>query len=480
MKYLSFVLILLMSLFGPIAAGVAHASIPYSFADIIDRVSPAVVNISSTQLVSSRDLPMEGPMDLFDFFERELGKERGVPERKRKAKSLGSGFIISADGYIVTNYHVVESAEEVEVMLSDGSEKIYKAKVTGKDKRTDLALIKIETSKQLPYLQFGDSEKARVGDVVLTIGSPFGLSSTATAGIISAKARYLGNNFDDYIQTDAAINRGNSGGPMLNVGGEVIGINTIILSPSGGSVGIGFAIPANIAKPVLEQLKQKGQVLRGWLGVRIQPVNEDMAQTFGKNGAGGALVAEVTPGSPAASSGIQVGDIITKLDGAPVVNSGKLSQMIGAMSAGQKIELEVFRNRAPMVLKVTIGKMPPDISDDDKNSNNEADNEKDEKNATTILGMRVRNIDDAIRKKYNIANGTNGVVVLKVLPDSPAYEARIRAGDVIIQINQQDKVASVNDLKDKISSLQKRGVNTAALLVANGLGAHFVWINLKQ
>ncbi len=450
-----------------------------SFADIIERVSPAVVNISTTQMLSSKDIQGEGPSDLFEFFERELGRELGVPERKRKTKSLGSGFLISADGYIVTNYHVVEDAEDIEVLLGDGSEKIYKAKVAGRDKRSDLALIKIEATKALSYLTFGNSEVARVGDWVVAIGGPFGLASTSTAGIISAKGRYLNNQYSDYIQTDAAINRGNSGGPMLNMQGEVIGINTVIISPSGGSIGIGFAIPSAQVQPVLEQLRAKGEVVRGYLGVRIQPVNDEMAQTMGLNAAGGALIAEVTPNSPAANAKLQVGDIVTKLGGIVVPNSNKLSQMVAATPVGTKVELEVFRNRAYITLHCVIGKLVPEADDNTDNRRSDGDSEENNKGSIEILDMRVRNLDDATRKRYRVGDGVNGIVVTNVKQEGVAANTKIRVGDVIVQLNQ-DKVSSINDFKDKISTLRKLKQKNAALLIANGLGAYFIVINLEK
>lgn len=318
------------------------------FSDVVEKISPAVVNISTTQKVIKKkkqpfgSLP-DTPYDLFkDFLEREFG----LPEQMRKMTSLGSGFIVAEEGYVVTNYHVVEGADEITVMIGNETEKNYKAKVVGADKKTDLALLKIDVGMKLPYLEFGDSDSARVGSPVIAVGNPFGLGGTVTSGIISAKARYISREtFDDYIQTDAAVNSGNSGGPLCDgLTGKVLGVNSAIFSPSGGNVGIGFAIPASIAESVVKQLKEKGSIIRGWLGVMVQPVDENIAKAMGLESPKGALVASIVNSSPADNGGVKVGDIILEFDGKVIDSTNKLPRIVGETPLDKKVNLVVFRD----------------------------------------------------------------------------------------------------------------------------------------
>ena len=332
------ILLYLVLCFVPYNAALAMRA-PDSFADLVESSIPAVVNISTTQEVKTHPfmnfkfhgMPDGDPYSMFkDFFDREF------PEAmKRKATSLGSGFIIDPRGYIVTNNHVIAEAQEIKVTLSDNPNKTYKAKLIGQDSKSDLAVLKIDVKKRLPFVKFGDSDAARVGDWVVAIGNPFGFGGTVTAGIISAKSRDVGNK-TEFIQTDASINMGNSGGPMFNISGEVIGINTFIISGTGGNIGLGFAMPSNIAKSTIEQLKTKGKVIRGWLGVKIQPVNEDIAANFGLSETYGALVAEVVKDGPAQKGGVEVGDIIIEFNGKHISKMQKLPRMVAQTGNWEK------------------------------------------------------------------------------------------------------------------------------------------------
>jgi serine protease Do len=438
----------------------ALANQPTSFADMIEKASPAVVNISTTQKMDRSnnlgigDLP-DNPLDLFEFFEKELGKKRS-----KKAHSLGSGFIVDPSGYIVTNHHVIAEAEQIDVTIGDvENQQTYKAKIVGKDPRTDLALLKIDVKQELPYIKFGDSDKARVGDWVVVIGNPFGLSGTATSGIISAKARYLNSSqFDDLIQTDASINKGNSGGPMFNMEGEVIGVSTIILSTSGGNMGIGFAIPSSIVKPIIEQLKVHGSITRGWLGVKIQHMDSKMANALKLPGTKGALVAEVTKGSPADKSGIIVGDIITSFDGKAVTNMNKLPKMVADYPINKKANVGLIRNGKAMTLSVLIEKPVGDPFGENSNNNDQSNQE-----ANFLLGLKVANINNRLESKYRIPKGTKGVVIIGVENGSIFEELGVTSGDVIKQINQAN-ITNVEEFEKTIKQFEKSPDKTAVFL----------------
>ena len=465
----------------------AHASAATtSLADTAEKIMPAVVNISTTQKnetkkkTSSQQQQPDNPYDLFRDF---LEKEFGLPDQMRKITSLGSGFIIDSSGYIVTNQHVIDGADEITVTLSN--EKQFKAKVIGQDQKTDLAVLKIDTKDQipLPYLEFDDSDKARVGDLVVAVGNPFGLGGTLTSGIISAKARHISaNTYDDYIQTDAAINRGNSGGPLCNATtGKVIGVTSVIYSPSGGSVGIGFAIPASIVQPTVNQLKDNGKIVRGWLGVKVQQVSEDIAAIMGIKDNKGALVASVVKGSPADKAGITIGDIITKFDGQDIASMNKLPRIVAETTVNKKVAIEVFRDNKYITLNTVIEKptsADPFSEDGDEDSEDSDDNGDGKGGSKGALGMAVKNLTPETRRTYGIADSEKGVVVSNVSRGSVASFAGIKQGDLIISINKKP-LNSSSDFDNSLNKLKSDGKGKAMLLVSRKGSTSYVTIEIK-
>ncbi|MBF8254228.1 MAG: protease Do, partial [Deltaproteobacteria bacterium] len=408
---------------------------PPSFADLAERVMPAVVNISTTQKIDSRaggpawPLPEPGPRSygeedpLEEFFRRYFG-ERPPPNQRR---SLGSGFIISVDGYIVTNSHVIRNAERIIARLSKPRSEEYDATVIGVDELTDLALIKIAASRALPALQFGSSASLRVGEWVVAVGNPFGLEQTVTVGIVSGKGRVIGAGpYDDFIQTDASINPGNSGGPLLNMRGEVVGINTAIFSRSGGNIGIGFAIPMEQARSVIAQLKSAGKVIRGWLGVSVQPVTPDLARSFQLSDAKGALVTEVAKASPAEAAGLRRGDIITVFDGVFIKESHELPALVARAAVGKPAALIVFREGGEKVFSVILGQLP---SPQAKARLPEM--------RVSRWGFVAMDISPEVARRYRLEWEQKGVVITAVDPGSPADLAGLRHGDVIEEVNRQ-------------------------------------------
>jgi serine protease Do len=396
------------------------AASPGSFSDLVKKVSPSVVNITVVKLVKSAEMGTMpfGPGDPFnDYFDRYFG---GQMPKEYKQKGLGTGFIIDQDGYILTNNHVVEQADELSVKLADGTE--YKAKAIGRDPKTDLALIKIEPKAALAPLTLGDSDQLAVGDWVVAIGNPFGLGNTVTAGIVSAKFRNIGAGpYDNFIQTDASINPGNSGGPLLDVSGQVVGINSAIFSQSGGSVGIGFAIPVNMAKQLLPQLK-KGKVIRGWLGVIIQQVTPELKNKLGLEEAKGALVSDVSADGPAAKGGIKRGDVIVAFDGKEINDSKELPYIVASTPIGKAVTLELVRNKEKKSLQVTVAELK------------EAELAKSE-NVSTHLGLSVQEVTPELANQLGLSD-TKGIVVLRVEPGSPAEEAGFSPGDIILEVDQ--------------------------------------------
>jgi serine protease Do len=404
-------------------AGTEVIGFPQSFADLAERVNPAVVNIRTTAVLKIPGNPFrqffgpeEGPFG--DFFHHFFGN---VPDREMKQQSLGSGFIIDKDGYILTNNHVVEGAQEIKVKLADGRE--FKAKVVGRDSKTDLALIKISSLfKNLPVLPLGDSDTIRVGDWVIAIGNPFGLGHTVTQGIISATGRVIGSGpYDDFLQTDAPINPGNSGGPLIDMKGEVIGINSAIIA---SGQGIGFAIPSNLAKNVASQLREKGKVVRGWIGVTIQSVTPEIAQSFGLKEAKGALVADVVPEGPAQKAGIKRGDVIIAFNGNNIKNSTDLPRIVAETPVGKTVDVRIIRDKKETVIKMTIEEMTEQRMAEAR------------LHPLSDIGMRVENITPALRSELGIRD-RSGVVVTNVTPGGPADDAGIQPGDVIKEVNHQ-------------------------------------------
>jgi serine protease Do len=423
------VAVLLMS-----QAMVANAQLP-DFTGLVEAASPAVVNISTRQKVPQRAMASNGqqmpnleglPPQFREFFERSIPQQpRNPGGRQREAQSLGSGFIISADGYVLTNNHVVADADEIIVRLSDRSE--LEAKLIGADPRTDVALLKVE-GKGLPILKLGKSDDLKVGEWVLAIGSPFGFDHSATAGIVSAKGRSLPNeSYVPFIQTDVAINPGNSGGPLFNLDGEVVGINSQIFTRSGGFMGLSFAIPIDVAMDVATQLKSSGKVSRGWLGVVIQEVNKDLAESFGLEKPAGALVAQVLQDGPAAKGGLQVGDVILSLNGQPIVMSADLPHLVGALKAGDKAELDVVREGERKMLAMTVGALP---DDDEELVASAAPGEGVSSNR---LGVAVVELTAEQKKTLDVTSG----VLVKEVQDGPAALMGVRPGDVITHLNNQ-------------------------------------------
>ena len=465
----AFALALIAGLAGPPALAQTK---PTNLADLVAQVADAVVNISATQVIADKggeaapDLPKGTPFD--DMFEQ-FFKNHGMngPPRPRRSSSLGSGFVIDPSGIVITNNHVVGDANEIVVIFTDGRR--LKAKVIGKDPKVDVAVLKVTSDKPFKTVKFGDSDKMRVGDGVMAVGNPFGLGETVTAGIVSARNRNIDSGpYDDFLQTDAAINKGNSGGPLFNLAGEVIGINTAILSPSGGSIGIGFATPSDSVEPVIAQLEKFGETRRGWLGVRIQPVDEAIADSLGLKQAEGALVAGVDPKGPAKPAGIEAGDVIIKFDGKPVKESRDLPRMVASEAVGSKAEVTVMRKGKEITLDVNLGR----LEDGEKQmAKAEApDSEAAKPEATTkALGLTLSPLNDDARKTFKLRAGLKGVLVTGVEANSPASDKGLRPGDVIEEVNQQ-AVEKPADVATQIAALKKQGKKSALLLVGNGAG----------
>ncbi len=464
---LSLALALVMAAPAPVSA----ARGPGEISDVADQVVDAVVNISATTTEQVRSFKAPGDSqntpfdDLFDdFFNRKRQGQGDVPTppRMRKSNSLGSGFVIDPSGVVVTNNHVVGEATDIEVIFTDGSK--LKAEVVGKDPKIDLAVLRVKTDKPLKSVKFGDSEKMRIGQWVMAVGNPFGLGGSVTAGIISARHRNIDSgSYDDYLQTDAAINRGNSGGPLFNLEGEVIGINTAILSPTGGSIGIGFAIPSNLARPALDQLTQFGEVRRGWLGVQIQNVDESIAETLGLGKARGALVAGVDDRGPAKPAGIKKGDVIVKFNGDDVKESRDLPRMVAATPVGKLVEVVVIRDGKETPINVTLGR----LQDDKVAALTPPQN--DTTALKKALGLDLSPLTEDLRHRYNIKDGIKGAVITGVDPNSTAADKRLQAGDVIVEIGQQP-VSSPSDVAKLLDNLKKDGKKSALLYVANAQG----------
>lgn len=470
-----------------IPAGAYNA--PPSFADLAEKSLPAVVNISTTQTISEGDGDVEGmpempfppgsPFEKFfkDFMDKQKGS--GGTQHKHKANALGSGFIIDPSGYIVTNNHVIQDADEITVILQDDTN--LPAKLIGRDKKTDLAVLKVESKKPLPSINWGDSDKIRVGDWIIAIGNPYGLGGSVTAGIISARSRDIQSGpYDEYLQTDAPINRGNSGGPMLNMDGDIVGVNTAIFSPSGGSIGIGFAIPSSLAKNIVAQLRQSGKIRRGWLGVHIQSVTPDIAEGLSLGKPRGALISSVNSDGPAAAAGIQQGDVILNFDGKDIPDMHRLPLIVAETDVDKTVPVTVFRKGQEVKLNVKVAELKAkDDADEEK-----TDNEKPGAPAITgsekidDLGLSVASLSDALRKRFDIPKTIKGVVVTSVSEDGIATEDGIEAGDVISESGQQE-VKSPKALADQVKAAKKDG-KPLLLLVSRKDDLRFVAITFPK
>jgi serine protease Do len=445
---------------------------PQSVAPIAEKLIDAVVNISTSQTMKGSqgvplpNVPKGSPFEEFfeDFFNRKGGRQQS----DRKVSSLGSGFVVDAnEGLVVTNNHVIDGADEIVVNFSDGS-KLKVDKVLGKDTKTDLALLKVTPKKPLKAVSFGNSSDLKVGDWVMAIGNPFGLGGSVTVGIISAKQRDINSGpYDDYLQTDAAINKGNSGGPLFNMDGQVIGVNTAIISPTGGSIGIGFAVPSDTAMSVVDQLRQFGETRRGWLGVRIQSVTEDIAESVGIKENVGALVAGVTPDGPAAKAGIEPGDVVTRFDGKEVSSMRGLPRIVSQTPIGKKVDVELLRKGQKLTLQAVIGRLQEDADADDPSKPKEQSGAP--STGQVMMGMRLAPLTDDLRKTYGLDQKVKGVVVTSVEPQSQAAQKGIKVGDVIVEASQ-DAVTSAEDVAKSIEKVRKAGRKAILLRVESAKG----------
>ena len=465
-------------------ATATQAQGPGSVADLAERLSPAVVNISTSQTVVGGsgvplpELPENSPFkEFFDDFFKNQQRDGSLP-LPRKVSSLGSGFIIDPSGLVVTNAHVIEAADDIQVTLPDGTH--LKAKLLGKDVKTDLALLQVESERALPHVQFGDSDKMRVGDWVIAIGNPFGLGGSVTLGIVSARNRDIHSGaYDDFIQTDAAINRGNSGGPLFDIHGNVVGVNTAILSPSGGSIGIGFAVPANTAVKVIDQLREYGETRRGWLGVKIQLVTGEIAASLGLGEARGALVAEVTAQGPAQVSGIQPGDVITDFAGRPITQMRDLPRIVANTPVGQSVSVTLLRDGREVTVQVTVGLLEEAETPAATQGESAPDATAQPVPDVDVLGMKLAPLTDAVRLQYGIGKDVKGAVVTQVAPDSPAREKMVEPGDVITEAGEK-LVTSPDDVRARVAELQEEGkANILLLLSKSGRKGEMRFIPLR-
>jgi serine protease Do len=469
----------------PILATPSVARGPDGISDVAEQVIEAVVNISTSQKVESRSgptpqLPPGSPFE--EFFEEFFKNRRGpggdnAPQRgPRRVNSLGSGFIVDPDGIVITNNHVISDADEINVILNNGEK--LKAEIIGRDQKTDLAVLKVKPDRPLKAVKFGDSEALRIGEWVIAIGNPFGLGGSVTAGIVSARNRDINSGpYDSYIQTDASINRGNSGGPLFNMNGEVIGINTAIYSPSGGSIGIGFAVPSKNAVAVVDQLRQFGEMRRGWLGVRIQQVTDDIAESLGLKPARGALVAGVDDKGPAKPAGVEPGDVIIKFDGKDIKEMKDLPRIVADTPVGKDVPVVVVRKGKEETKTVKLGR----LEDAEKAQVAARSDSKDDDKSVVkkTLGLDLSNLTEDLRRRYKIKESVKGVVITGVDSNSAAAEKRLNAGDVIVEV-AQEAVASADAVQKRIDALKKEGRKSALLLVANAEGElRFVALTLQ-
>ena len=459
-----------------IAQAIAAHARPESFADLAEKISPAVVNITTSTVVAqgtgpSPIVPEGSPFE--DFF-REFQDRNNEGDRPRRTSALGSGFVISEDGFVVTNNHVIESADEIIIEFYSGAE--LEAEVIGTDPKTDIALLKVKTDEPLAFVSFGDSDTARVGDWVIAMGNPLGQGFSVSAGIVSARNRALSGTYDDYIQTDAAINRGNSGGPLFNLDGEVIGVNTAILSPTGGSIGIGFSMASNVVTRVVDQLQEYGETRRGWLGVRIQDVTDDVAEAIGLEEVRGALVTDV-PEGPAEEAGMLSGDVILSFDGHDVEDTRGLVRRVGNSEVGKTVRVVVFREGKTQTLKVTLGRR--EAAEGAVPAAQPGGETEEEPQESVILGLTLSPLTSELREQLSLDDDATGLVVRDIDQLSEAHEKGMRAGDVITEAGQQ-KLISLSDLEDRIAEAEEAGRKSILLLVRRSGEPRFVALSLEQ
>lgn len=465
------VLALGVALAAGLFASPSFAKGPDSLAPLAEQVMDAVVNISAStngaaeapKTLPLPQLPPGSPLE--DFFNDLLGpRGEDAPKSPHKSNSLGSGFVIDPSGIVVTNNHVIGDADEITVVFNDG--KKLKAEIIGKDQKVDIAVLRVKPDQPLKAVSFGDSDKAKIGDWVMAIGNPFGLGGSVSAGIVSARNRDIDDqSYGQYIQTDAAINKGNSGGPLFNMDGEVIGINTAILSPTGGSVGIGFAVPASMAAPVVAQLREFGETRRGWLGVRIQPIDDQIAESLGLGDTRGALVAGVDDEGPSKAAGIEAGDVIISFDGKPVKDSRDLPRLVGQTAVGKSVDVVALRKGKEMKFQVKLGR----LEEGEKVAKAKDAPQAQATKAKAVLGVEVQPLNEELRKKFSIKDGVKGLVVIKVQPNSAAAEKRISVGDVIVEVQQQ-VVDTVEAFQNRVDAAKKDGKKTVLLMTANAQG----------
>lgn len=444
---------------------------PESLSTLAENVMDAVVNISASTNATTEtprtlplpQLPPGSPLE--DFFNDLLGpRGENAPKSSPRSDSLGSGFVIDPSGIVVTNNHVIGDADDITVVFNDG--KKLKAEIIGKDEKVDIAVLRVKPEQPLKAVPFGDSDKLKIGDWVMAIGNPFGLGGSVSAGIVSARNRDIDDqSYGQYIQTDAAINKGNSGGPLFNMNGEVIGINTAILSPTGGSVGIGFAVPSSMAGPVVAQLREFGETRRGWLGVRIQPIDDQIAESLGLAEQRGALIAGVDENGPSKSAGIEAGDVVISFDGKPVKDSRDLPRLVGQTAVGKEVDVVVLRKGKEQTVKVKLGRLDEGQKIAKAPDTTPAPSSK----AKSVLGIEIENLSDELRKKYAINDTVKGVVVTRVAPNTAAADKRISAGDVVVEVQQQI-VDTPEIFAKRVETVKKEGKKSVLLMMSNTQG----------